>query len=63
MDDNVAAVTVSVVEPLSVPKVAWIVVEPTATLVARPPAAIVALVVSLDDQVTVEVPEPVLLSE
>jgi hypothetical protein len=36
---------------------------PTATLVARPPATIVAMPVLLEVQVTVEVPGPVLLSE
>ena len=60
---NVAPVTMSVVEPLAVPRVAVIVVDPTPTVVASPPAAMVAFEVSLDDHVACAVALPVLLSE
>ena len=41
---SVAGVTVRVVKPLIAPAVAVIVVTPVATLVAKPPLAIVAMV-------------------
>jgi hypothetical protein len=63
IEDNVAVVTVSVVDALTVPSVAVIVVAPTPTAVASPPAAIVAFDRSLEDQVTSAVAGPVLLSE
>jgi hypothetical protein len=63
IDDSVALVTVSVVEPWSVPKDAVIVVVPTARLVARPAGLMAAVATVLDPQTTVEVPGPVLLSE
>ena len=43
IDTSAGAVTVSVVEPLTAPTVAVISVVPCATLVATPPAAIVAV--------------------
>ncbi len=55
IDTNVAAVTVSVVEPLIEPDVAVIVVLPCATLVARPAAPIVATLVVPELHVTVPV--------
>jgi len=42
IETRVAAVTVSVVDPLTVPELAPIVVVPTLLPVARPPAEIVA---------------------
>jgi len=52
IDVSAAAVTVSVVLPTTLPEVAEIVVVPTATVVARPPAAMVAVAVLDDAQVT-----------
>ena len=53
---------VSVVEPLTLPDTAEIVVAPCATDVARPPGAIVAMVVADDSQTTTEVRSLVLPS-
>ena len=55
MDTNVAAVTVSVVEPLIEPEVAVIAVVPCVELVAKPAALIVATLVVPELHVTVEV--------
>jgi hypothetical protein len=59
IDDSVALVTVSVVVPDTVPRVAVIVVEPTATDVASPLEPAVLLIVATDTaeelQVTVDV--------
>jgi hypothetical protein len=55
METSAAAFTVSVVLPVMLPEVAEIVVVPAATAVARPPAAIVAVVVLDDAQVAVAV--------
>jgi hypothetical protein len=55
IDCNVAAVTVSKVEPLIGDDVAVIVEVPRPAPVARPAALIVAVVVVPDDQVTVDV--------
>ena len=59
METSVAALTVSVAEPVTVPSVAEIEVEPTPAVEASPcePAALltVAFVVSLDAQVAVVV--------
>ena len=67
MDTNSAAVTVSVVEPDTLPNVAAMVVVPTATLVAKPslPEALdtVATATFVEDQVTVVVRSWVELSE
>ena len=67
MDMSVAAVTVSAVEPETLPNVAAMVVLPTATLVARPllPAALdtVAAEVLVEVQVAVVVRSCVELSE
>jgi hypothetical protein len=52
IDTNVGAVTVKPVEPLVPPKVAWIVVLPAATPVARPPLVIVAAPGFVEVQVT-----------
>ena len=51
IDTSVGAVTVSVAEPVMEPDVAWIVVLPAATPVARPVVAIVAT--ALDEEVHV----------
>jgi hypothetical protein len=48
-----AAVTVNPVDPLIDPEVAWIVVLPAATAVAKPPLAIVATAGLVELQVTV----------
>jgi len=48
IDTRVAAVTVSVVEPRTLPAVAVIVVEPAATLVANPLEPAISLVVATD---------------
>ena len=48
VDTNVAAVTVRPVDPPIPPEVAWIVVLPAATPVARPPAAMVATLALLE---------------
>ena len=53
IDTNVGAVTVKPVEPLIGPEVAWIVVLPVVTPVARPPLVIVATAVFEELQVTV----------
>jgi hypothetical protein len=55
IDCNVAAVTVSKVEPLMDDDVAVIVEVPTAAALARPAALIVAVVVVPEDQVTLDV--------
>jgi hypothetical protein len=55
IDCNVAAVTVSKVEPLMDDDVALIVEVPTPAALARPEALIVAVVVVPDDQVTLDV--------
>ena len=55
IDTNVAAVTVSVVEPLIEPEVAVIVVLPCVEPVASPAALIVATLVVPELHVTVEV--------
>jgi hypothetical protein len=46
IDASVAAVTVSVVEPLTAPEAAWMVVAPAAKLVAKPALLIVATAVA-----------------
>jgi hypothetical protein len=53
MDANIAAVTVSVAEPLIVPEVAVIVVVPCVTVVAKPLVLTVATDVAEDVQVAV----------
>jgi hypothetical protein len=55
METSVAGVTARVAVPLMAPLMAVIVVEPTATLVARPPAAIVAVAGVPDAQVALPV--------
>src|SRR6202044_2754586 len=55
IDCSVAAVTVRVVEPLIAPDVALIVEVPTPAPLASPEALIVAVVVVLEDQVTLDV--------
>ena len=62
IDCNTGAVTVSVVEPLIVPEVALIVLDPVATVVANPALLIVATVVVPEVQVAVLVRFCVLLS-
>lgn len=57
------ATTVSVVEPVTLPEVAEIVVEPALSAVARPVVLIVAVAVLLEAQVTLLVRFCVLLSE
>jgi hypothetical protein len=52
IDCSVGATTVSVVEPETEPRVAMIVVVPVATVLARPPALMVAALVLLELQVT-----------
>jgi hypothetical protein len=52
METSAADCTVSVVLPVTEPEVAEMVVVPTATPVARPPAAMVAAAVFVDAQVT-----------
>jgi hypothetical protein len=52
METSVAGCTVSVVFPVTVPEVAEMVVVPVARVVARPPAAMVAVAVLDDAQVT-----------
>ena len=59
---SVAAVTVNTVEPTTGPCVALMLLVPTPTPVARPPAVIVATVVVPDNHVTVPVTFAVLLS-
>src|ERR1051325_4022368 len=53
IETSLGAVTVSVVEPLTVPETAWIAVVPGERLVASPLALIVAAAVTEDPQVTV----------
>ena len=53
MDTRVAAVTVSVVEPLTLPDVALMVEVPVATAVASPPAVMVATLVVAELHVAV----------
>ena len=55
IDCNVAAVTVSTVEPLIDDDVAVIVELPTPAPLARPAALIVAMLVVPEDQVTLDV--------
>jgi hypothetical protein len=62
IDFSVAAVTVSTVEPTTDPEVALIVLVPTATAVASPPAPIVAVPVVPEAHVTEAVRFCVLLS-
>jgi len=62
IDCSVAAVTVRTVEPTIDPEVALIVLVPTATAVATPPAVIVAVAVVPDAHVTWPVRFCVLLS-
>ena len=63
IETSVAAVTVRVVEPTTLPEVAEIVVEPIFSVVARPVAFIVAAAVLEEAQVTLAVRFCVLLSE
>jgi len=63
IDTSAGAVTVSVVEPLTAPEAALIVLVPAATPVANPPALIVATLVVCDVHVTVLVKFCVELSE
>jgi len=63
IDTSVAAVTVKVVDPVMAPETACIWLVPTATAVAKPPAAIVATVVVTELQVAVLVKFCVELSE
>ena len=53
MDTSVAAVTVSVVLPLMLPELAWIVVEPVPTELANPAVLMLATVVAEELQVAV----------
>src|ERR1700722_13671676 len=53
MDTSVAGVTVRVVLPLMLPELAWMVVEPVPTAVARPAALIVATVTAEELHVAV----------
>ena len=62
IDCSVAAVTVSTVEPTTGPNVALIVLLPTATPVAKPPAVMLATPGVADAQVTSAVRFCVLLS-
>ena len=62
IDTKVGAVTVSPVEPLIPPEVAWIVVLPAATPVANPPLVIVAAAVFVEVQVAALVRFKVLVS-
>jgi len=52
IDTNTGAVTVRLVEPPIAPEVAWIVVLPAATPVAKPPLVIVATAVFVELHVT-----------
>jgi hypothetical protein len=52
IDISVAEVTVSTVEPLTLPEIAMIVLDPAAFAVAIPPGAIVAVFVFWDCQLT-----------
>ncbi len=63
IDCSVAAVTVSVAVPERLPQVAVMTDDPTATLVARPPAEIVATEVVPEDHATKAVMSCVVLSE
>jgi hypothetical protein len=62
-DTSVADVTVSVVEPDTLPELAVIVVVPAAIDVAKPVLLMVAIPVFEEAQVTVDVISPILLSE
>lgn len=62
IDDSVGPVTVSRVEPLTAPEVAWIIDEPAPTAVATPAAVIVAVAGVPEDHVTELVRFWVLLS-
>jgi hypothetical protein len=63
IETSVAAVTVSVVDPFTVPEVAEIVEVPAFKPEARPPALMVAVAVVDEAQVTLLVKFCVLLSE
>ena len=63
IDTRVAVVTVMVVDPVTLPEAAVMVVVPTPVAVARPPAEIVATVAAEELQVTVVVRFCVLPSE
>jgi hypothetical protein len=63
IETSVAALTVSVVEPETLPEVALIVVVPACNAEARPVGLIVPVVVFVEDHVTVLVRFCVLLSE
>jgi hypothetical protein len=63
MDTNVAVETVSVVEPVTLPELAEMVVLPAFKALARPPALIVAVVELEEAQVTLLVRFCVLESE
>ena len=63
IETSVAAVTVRVVEPGTLPNVALIVVVPAFTVVAKPVVLIVAAAVLEEAQVTLAVRFCVLLSE
>ena len=62
MDTRVAAVTVRVVEPLTLPDVALITELPVPTAVAKPPVVIVATLVVAEFQVALLVKSCVLES-
>jgi hypothetical protein len=62
MDCSVAGVTVSTVEPATDPEVALMVLVPTATAVANPPAVMVAVAVVPEAHVTDDVTFAVLVS-
>ena len=62
IDTSDGAVTVKLVEPVTEPESAWIVVVPVVTLVARPAALIVATVVADELHMTELVRFRVLLS-
>jgi hypothetical protein len=63
METSVAALTVSVVDPETLPEVAVMVVVPAFNADARPPALIVPVAVLVEAQVTLLVRFCVLLSE
>ena len=55
IDTKVAAVTVNMVEPVTVPELAFTVDVPMPALAARPAGSMLAVEVVFDDQVAVEV--------
>jgi hypothetical protein len=63
IDTSAAVATVRVVEPVIDPDVALMVVVPCATVVARPPVLIVAMLMAEEPHVTDPVRSLVLLSE